>query len=254
MIHALYLLSANKMKKSAILLGALSLLMAVSCTEDKEKPKVRYEEPKPVRKTEAGTPDSTEFKVADLPILMEGTKYLIHPIGDIRIYENKKDYGSSRTNDAISYAISNYSQFEITGYFENLKFQHVDSTAIHPLTDKQVQIQTATLLNSGTGRSKKQILVYTLVDSDTNRDGRVDQNDIRSLYISEANGKNFTKVSQDMQELIDWNVIDAQNKLYFRTIEDINKNGAFDKNDAVHYHFADLASPEWVVTEYSPIE
>lgn len=228
--------------------------MAVSCREEQEKPKVRYEQERPVRKADGGAPDSTEIKVADLPVLMEGTKYLIHPIGDIRIYENKKVYGSSSANDAISYAISNYSQFEITGYFENLKFQHIDSTNVYPLTDKEVQIQTATLLNPVAGRARKQLLVYTLVDADTNRDGRVDQNDIRSLYISDISGKNFIKISKDMQELIDWNVIAAQNKLYFRTIEDINKNGAFDKNDGVHYHFADLASADLAVTEYNPVE
>lgn len=227
--------------------------MAVSCREEQEKPKVRYEEEKPVRIAEQSQNDSTDFMIADLPILMEGTKYLIHPIGDIRIYDNKKAYGSSRTND-FSYAISNYSQFEITGYFENLKFQHVDSTNIYPLTDMVVQIQTATLINQSGSKGRKQVLVYTLVDSDTNRDGRVDQNDIRSLYLSDADGKNFVKISKDMQELVDWNVIGAQNKLYFRTIEDINKNGAFDKNDAVHYQFADLASAEWTVTEYNPVE
>jgi hypothetical protein len=242
------------MKRAAILLGALSLLLAVSCKEEKEKPKVIYEEERPsAKRTESGQGDSTEIKVADLPILMEGTKYLIHPVGDVRIYDNKKAYGSSRTND-FSYAISNYTQFEITGYFENLRFQHVDSTSMHSLTDKQVQIQTATLLNTGAGKAKKQFFVYTLVDADTNRDGRVDANDIRSLYMSDAGGNNFRKISNDMHELIDWNVIDAQNRLYFRTIEDINKNGAFDRNDSVHYHYADLASPEWVVSEYKPVE
>jgi hypothetical protein len=187
------------MKRITILLGALSLLLAVSCTEEKAKPKVIYEEEKPSKKAESGPGDSTEIKVADLPVLMEGTKYLIHPIGDVRVYDNKRTYGSSRTND-FSYAISNYTQFEITGYFENLRFQHIDSTSMHSLTDKQVQIQTATLLNTGAGKAKKQFFAYTLVDADTNRDGRVDANDIRSLYLSDASGKNFVKISKDMQE------------------------------------------------------
>ena len=222
----------------------------ISCKEETETPKVIYEEGK--TKVEAETRDTLSIKVADLPILMEGTKYLIHPLGDVRVYDsNSKVYGSSKTNQ-VSYAISNYNRFEITGYFDNLNFQHVDSTTVKPLTEKKIQIQTATFLDGIATKTKKQIMVYTLVDSDTNKDGKINQNDIRSLYLSTISGDNFTKLSEEFQELIDWNIIEAQNRLYFRCIEDINKNGAFDKNDKVHYHFVNLLSEDWKVEAYTP--
>jgi hypothetical protein len=183
---------------------------------------------------------------------MEGTKYLIHPVGDVRVYEtNGKVYGSSKTNQ-VSYAISNYNRFEITGFFDNLNFQHIDSASVKSLSDKKIQIQTATYLNTIAAKTKKQIMVYSLVDSDTNKDGKVNQNDIKSLYISSISGANFTKLSEEFQELIDWNIIEAQNRLYFRCIEDINKNGAFDKNDKVHYHYVNLLADDWKVEVYSP--
>ncbi|NDI98137.1 hypothetical protein GWA97_03520 [Flavobacterium sp. LaA7.5] len=238
------------MKKNALLVLTFFALLALGCgEEEKPKPKVIYEDTEEAKK-ETPKVDSTQIKIADLPVHMDGTKYLIYPIGDIRIYDDRsKIYGTSRTNN-ISYAISNYNRFEITGYFENLKFQHIDSTALYSLTDKKIQIQTATYLNALT---KKHVLVYTLVDSDTNHDGRIDINDIKSLYISEISGRNFRKLSHDMQELIDWNVVEVQNRLYFRTIEDINKNGAFDKNDKVHYYYVSLLSPDWKVTDYEPV-
>jgi hypothetical protein len=31
--------------------------------------------------------DSTQVAISDLPIQMEGTDYLIHPVGDLRVYE-----------------------------------------------------------------------------------------------------------------------------------------------------------------------
>lgn len=240
------------MKKAVVIFVALAGLLT-SCKQEKEKPKVIYE-----GKKNAGTTavknDSTQIKVADLPVLMEGTKYLIHPVGDIRIYDDvSRSYGTARTNNNVSYAISNYNRFEITGYLENLKFQHTDSLALRPLTDKKVQIQTATYLNTIADKYKKQLLAYTLVDTDTNKDGRVDANDIRSLYISDISGTGFTKLSGDMQELIDWNIIDAQGRLYFRTIEDINKNGAFDKNDAVHYFYVNLAAADFTPVAYEPV-
>lgn len=231
-----------------VLLGLLA-----SCRQEIEKPKVIYEEAKEASGANVKK-DSSQIKIADLPIHMEGTKYLIHAIGDVRVYEgNSSSYGSSKTN-SMSYAISNYNRFELTGYFENLKFQHIDSTALRPLTDKNVQIQTATFLNTISDKTKKQILVYSLVDSDTNRDGKLDANDIKSLYISHFDGTNFFKLSDDLQELLDWNVVEVQNRLYFRSIEDINKNGAFDKNDKVHYHFVNLLSKDWSREEYEPIK
>ncbi|NBL64894.1 hypothetical protein GV828_06735 [Flavobacterium sp. NST-5] len=234
-----------------ICLAILLVTFFVSCEEKQEKPKVIYDAEKTDRKP--AKPDSSQIKIADLPIHMEGTKYLIHAIGDVRIYEGgSRGYGSSNTN-SVSYAISNYNRFELTGYFENLKFQHIDSTNLKPLTDKNVQIQTVTFLNTLT-TLKKQILVYSLVDSDTNRDAKLDANDIKSLYLSEINGENFQKISADLQELIDWNVVEAKNRLYFRAIEDINKNGAFDKNDKVHYFFVDLSASDWEAQEYNPIE
>jgi len=239
------------MKKFPLYIIAITAFLA-SCTEkEKATPKVIYEDAKAKPTAKA---DSSQIKIADLPIHMEGTKYLIHAIGDVRIYDgNTRTYGSSKTN-SVSYAISNYNRFELTGYFENLKFQHIDSTALKPLTDKKIQMQTVTFLNTISDKTKKQILVYSLVDMDTNKDAKLDANDIKCLYISDISGKNFRKLSAEFQELIDWNIVEAQNRLYYRTIEDINKNGAFDKNDLVHYYYVDLLSPDWKTEKYDPIE
>jgi hypothetical protein len=53
-----------------------------------------------------------------------------------------------------------------------------------------------------------------MFDADTNRDGKLDSSDIKSLYLSEISGKRFTKVSMDLQELIDWNLIDLKAALF----------------------------------------
>ena len=239
------------MKIFARYIGLVAFVVLVACKQEKETPKVIYEEPKTNNNSRAI--DTTSIKIADLPIHMEGTKYLIHPVGDVRVYDDfSKVYGSSKTN-TVSYAISNYNRFEITGYFENLKFQHLDSTNVKALTDEKIQIQTVTYLDRIAANTKKQILVYSVVDKDTNKDNKIDQKDIKSLYISNIDGSNFTKLTEDYLEFIDWNIIETQNRLYFRCIEDINKNGAFDKNDKVHYHYVNLLDPEWKVEAYMPI-
>ena len=236
---------------SKYILG-LALLSLVSCKKEETTPKVKYEDSKSKVDTTAKV-DSSSIIIADLPILMEGTRYLIHPIGDVRVFDDYKSvYGSSKTNQ-VSYAISNYNRFELTGYFSNLKFQNIDSTEVRTLTTDRIQIQSVTFLNTIAEKTKKQILVYNFVDNDTNKDGIVNQNDIKSLALSNIDGSNFTKLSEDFSEIMDWNIIEAQNRLYFRCIEDINKNGAFDKNDKVHYHYVNLLDKVWKVEEYMPI-
>lgn len=240
------------MKKIHIALLGISLLLLASCKEEVDKPRVIYDAS---NKTEViAKTDSTQIEIADLPIQVEGTNYLIHPVGDLSIFEKgtKTKYGSSSVND-LSFTISNVAKYEITGYLQNLKFQKIDSDSIKPLTDKPVLIQTATYLKSISDKIDKQILVYTMVDMDTNKDGKLDTSDIKALYLSQISGEKFTKVSSDFEELIDWNLIESNNRLYFRTVEDTNKNGQFDKKDVVHYNYIDLSNKNWTVVNYKPV-
>ena len=242
------------MKNIKIALLLILVLIVASCKDEveKQKPKVIYDSAnknKPFTKV-----DSTQIAIADLPIQMEGTDYLIHPVGDLRVYERgtKARYGSSSVID-LSFTISNFGDNEITGFLQNLKFQKVNSDSIKALTDKPVLIQTASYLSGIADKTKNKIMVYTLFDMDSNRDGKLDSSDIKSLYLSEISGANFTKISVNFQELIDWSLIESQKRLYFRTVEDTNKNGRFDKNDVVHYNYIDLTRKDWEVKSYEPI-
>ena len=235
------------MKNTSKYIALFLLGLSISCKEETEKPKVIYsnstkqkEQPKQV---------GTQVEIADLPIQMEGTNFLIHPVAGLNIYD-----GNSKSNvNGVSFKISNYSEYEITGYLRNLKFQEIGSDSIKSLTDKPILIQTATYLKSVADKAKQQVLVYSLADLDTNKDEKLDVNDIKSLYISEISGSRFTKISADFQELIDWNLIESKNRLYFRTVEDTNKNGQFDKDDVIHYHYLDLSNKDWKVFDYNPI-
>ena len=231
------------------------VILLVSCKQEKETPKVTYGTK--AKEKVADKVDASQIKVADLPINFTGTNILIHPIGDLNIYgrDNAVAYeSSSRAESQQSFTVSTNNEFEITGYLQNIKFQEIGKDTIISLTDKQILIETATYLKTIADKFKKHFIIYTLSDADTNKDGKVDSNDIKSLYMSTINGSNFTKLSQEFQELIDWNVLDAQNRIYFRTIEDINKNGAFDKDDKVHYQYLDLLSKEVKVVEYKPVD
>ena len=225
-----------------LLLFTLAAL-AVGCREQEpEKPKVIYRDAKPA----ATVADTTSIAIADLPLHLTGTDYIIHPIGDLRL-DSRSRYSSSAAGNGISYNISNYSEFEVSGFLNNIKFQKIGSDSLSSLTNKAVLIQTARLITDKTSK----YLVYTLADMDTNKDHKLDVSDVQSLYISKASGEGFTKISKDFEELVDWRHIDGNSRIYFRTIEDTNKNGEFDKDDVIHYYYANPATLE--VTDYNPV-
>ena len=237
------------MKNHLSYITLILLVLFISCKkEEAEKPKVTYET------TSKGKPevvaDTNQISVADLPINMEGTNILIHPIG---VMSGKGKGIKSSPEEEESFTVSNYGEYQITGYLKNLKFQEIGKDTIYALTDKQILIETATYLKMFADKTKQQVLVYSLADMDTNKDGKLDSSDIKSLYISTIAGQKFTKLSVDFQELVDWKVIDSKNLLYFRTIEDTNKNGEFDAEDSLQYHFVNLLDKDWKVSSYKPI-
>ncbi|HWR95089.1 MAG TPA: hypothetical protein VN192_07810 [Flavobacterium sp.] len=240
------------MKNSYKIQLLLLFFVFAACKNEVEKPKVIYN--KTATKTTPSKADSTQVLIADLPIQIPGTSYLIYPVAALNIAENlgKTAYESSKSYE-VNFRISNYSDNEITGYLKNLKFQEISTDSIKSLTNKPVLIQTVTYLKTVFEKTKQHVLVYNLIDSDTNIDGKLDDNDVKSLYLSAISGSRFTKMSLDFQELIDWELIESNNHLYFRTVEDTNKNGKFDKNDLIHYHYIDLSNSDWKVFNFSPI-
>lgn len=236
------ILKPEPMKNYLYILLASSL-MIFSCQEEKAKPKVKYTE----KEAKSPQKDTTKLEVADLPIQFEGSNVLVYTIGNLTLGEiNKRGNYEATTYEGVAgFNVSNSMENEITGYLQNIKFQAVGSDSLHVLTEKVMLIERVSFLKNN------KMLVYVLADADTNQDGSIDSNDIKSLYVSTELGKNFTKISSELQELVDWKHIDAANKIYFRTIEDANKNGEFDKKDKIHYHFLNLKDSK--VSEYFPL-
>lgn len=233
------------MKNYTYLLFAFCFIFFSCKKEEKKSPKVKYTE----RTTKSPQKDTTKLEVADLPIQFDGSNVLVYTIGNLTLGDiNKRgeyESASSSYDGVAGFNVSNSMENEITGYLQNLKFQAIGADSLHVLTDKVLLIERVSFIKSN------KMLVYVLADADTNQDGSIDSNDIKSLYISSELGKNFTKISSDLQELVDWKFIDSANKIYFRTIEDANKNGEFDKKDKIHYHYLNVKDSK--VSEYFPL-
>jgi len=237
--------------KNILILG-IAILLFTSCGTD-NKPKIVHAENNGTEIPELKK-DTTFIEVSDLPIQIDSTNYLIHPIGDFRIEDKRgKIIYKSSGYGSKNFSVSNYGGYRISGNLSNVKFQHIDSEKLSALTENVIKIKSLTFLRKVFDNTKKQLLVYEVTDKDTNQDRKLDFNDINTLYISKINGTDFRKLTDTNQELIDWKIIESKNRLYFRTIEDTNKDGEFDKKDIIHYKYVDLNSDNLKITEYKPI-
>lgn len=198
--------------------------------------------------------DSTKIKMADLPVHIDSTSYLLHPIGDFEVKDERgKIIFKSSGYGGNNFSISNSGSYNISGDLSNIMFQHILSEKLKPLTNKTIKIQSASFLWKIYNRTKQEVLVYEINDNDTNQDKKLDRNDIRALYISLIDGTEFKKLTETNHELIDWKTIPETNRLYFKTIEDTNRDGDFDEKDTVRYKYVDLGSNKFEVVEYLPI-
>ena len=136
------LIITQKMKTFLIL---LSIIILSSCT-DSIKSKGNYPENNTAEIAELKN-DSTAPQIADIPIHIDSTDYLLHPIGE---YKMQRSYGKM-TLGASSYgsgtfSIANYNNFEITGNMFNIKFQELNSEKLSPLTSKNIRIKSVSFL------------------------------------------------------------------------------------------------------------
>lgn len=190
-----------------------------------------------------------DLSIVNLPVHIDSTSYLIHPVGKIDRRE-RGYYGSGSSSNSTSTLAGD----QIYGSFTNLRFQEINSEEFTELTDENFRILSVRFLREIFENTGKQFLLYKLIDTDTNADEDLDNKDGKALYISGINGSGFRKVSPDSQVLQDYKVLQALNRLYFRSLEDENDSGMLDANETLHYFYLDLTSEELQVTEYFPLD
>ncbi|MBL4642163.1 MAG: hypothetical protein JKY44_01090 [Flavobacteriaceae bacterium] len=230
------------MKKPLLL---LSIILFLSCTESKNEKKIVYEETtEPTENAGIGSTlkSNPESKlIAGLPFKLDSAKTKIFPIGEIRLPNKKRgitkvsSYSGSNFN---FFAIGSYSNREYYGYLDNLIFENIETGERHLLTNEKIKIKTFGQLHKEQRIPLKK-LIFEIITKDSNRDNKLNDSDLTNLYISGINGENLTLISKLNEDLIDWTLLN-ENLLYFRTIEDSNKNGEIEESDTLHMYKTDL--------------
>lgn len=227
----------------------LFLLCLIGCSDS--EPTVVYQQADGID-TAAEMPvekDSTLIEAADLPVHFEKTNYLLHPVGVVQSSSRgRKTYFGSSISKLGSIKVAVYTGGRIQGRLHNIYFQHIDSSTVEPLTERYLVIRLVERIQQPD--SVHPVLLYTVIDKDTNNDQELSYSDVKSLYISEVSGNMFTKLTPDLQELLDWKYINVLNRIYYRAIEDENANGKFEITDRVRYFYIDLNEPDFEAKEY----
>lgn len=201
--------------------------------------------------------DIKTVTIADLPIHIDSTDVMIHPIGSYVLSRNKSEYSEYGSYRSDSYpemnGISNNHGDRITGDISNLKFQNINSNKLISLTNRTLSIRSILFLRNIYKTTGNDYLLYDVIDKDTNADGEYNFKDIKTLYISNLDGSSFRKLSPNLQDMVNWKIILEANTLFFKSIEDSDNNGKFNKKDKMHYFYLDLSNKTSEVIEYYPI-
>ncbi|WP_417799402.1 hypothetical protein [Tenacibaculum sp.] len=193
--------------------------------------------------------DTTLIRVADLPFHIDSTLYLIHPIGYVKSNMDKSYFLKSSSSEGV-YHLTNSYENQLNGMMTNLKFQKIDSDVLTSLTRENIKISSVEFLRTIFDKTKQQILLYKVIDADTNDDKKLGLEDDTSLYISKINGSGFKKISRPNQKLLNTQLVEVNNRLYFKTLHNVKS----EKNEEkIHYFYIDLTDERFKAIEYYPV-
>lgn len=250
----------------SVLLITFVFLFICSCKDVQERPKVDYNNNEGQTLTmEDVVSDTTKAIVATLPLSFDSTNVLIQPSGLVNI----KDIKDFAVLERLSYPIESKSSLrgkssepdfytseiygdKLSGQMSNVYFDDLSTNTQRLLTNDYISISRIVYLREIAKKTDKHYLVYFVYDKDTNRDGKLSSEDILSLYISSLDGIGFAKITKDNHELLNYRLVAQANRYYFTTLEDVNKDGYFNKGDKYNYYYIDFSVVPYKVVEYKP--
>lgn len=241
--------------KSIILCLFYSSLLFISCGKD-PNPTVVYPNDSTTTITRQRLELDTSLVIASgLPIHFDSTDYLLFPTGPVKFYGrgSKLDILSSSSTGGSSYSVGYLSHTTFQGDIDNIMIQKLGSNDFAPISEDILKIRSFRFLSSIQKSTKKQLLLLLVTDRDTNNDAVLNNQDLESLYLYDLEKTQLLKLSPNLHKLIDWKTLKINNRIYFRTIEDLDKNGKFDEKDKIHYYYVDLQGSELSTNEYFPI-
>lgn len=207
--------------------------------------------------------DTTKIQVANLPVSFDSTNVLLHISGFVDTDEiNKSD--KNKITSSVGKGINKYEQSYfyanelpnndcIRGWFSNIYFDNLSDNKQQLLTNDALFISDAYYFRKLGKNKGLHYILYSVYDKDSNKDGIVDKKDLSSKYLSKLDGSNFKKITPEGHDFVNGIFEDKSNRYYFITLEDINKDGFFNKNDKYNYYYIDFTDETYSIKTYNPL-
>jgi hypothetical protein len=233
-----------------LIIGTIFIFI-MSC---QQRSKINYENKIDTIAVEEIQKDTTKILVAQLPVKFDSTESLIFAVSAISISgrngisKSTYDYYGSTDSDA-----SYFRNDHLTGDFVNVIFRDNNGND-RKLTHHKMKISDIVFLRPIFESTRKGFILYIVNDRDTNGDNVYNYQDLEALYISKADGSEFKKLSKELNEFYDYTIIKGEAKLYFRTLEDRNKDGVLNNKDKFHHFQLEFTSDNYTISEYNPIK
>ena len=209
-----------------VITGMICILIA-SC---QQRSKINYESNIDTTAVEEGQRDTTKVLVSQLPVKFDSTESLIFAVSAIGITGRNDMSKSAYDYYSTSTSASYFRNDHLTGDFVNVIFRDGKGNE-RKLTHYKMKISDIVFLRPIFQSTGQGYILYTVNDRDTNGDHVYDYRDLEALYISKADGSEFKKLSKELNEFYDYTIIKDESKLYFRTLEDTDKDGALNNKD-----------------------
>ncbi|MBC7401403.1 MAG: hypothetical protein H7289_15800 [Mucilaginibacter sp.] len=188
---------------------------------------------KEIKQTDSSTPGKEQTVATKTPVInfrdpiyIDSTDYVMYPLS------TKKDNSDGSYNKILSGT-------GIPTYW-NIAFYNMVSKTYHLLDDKRkmlitsyaqegsFQYSSAGIINTN---KSDDIIFYSVVVTDYNKDGKLDPDDPSYLFISDKKGNNFKQISPEGLKVTGWKTIKRTGKVLIQAVGDTNNDKKFDNDD-----------------------
>ncbi|BAB73754.1 hypothetical protein ACN23B_10280 [Anabaena sp. FACHB-709] len=166
-------------------------------------------------------------------VIKEPTDYLMIPVNSTgRDIEKEASFDYSRSSKGYNVLLHNFI------------FYRKEDGASHLLLNKKSIIQAFDLVEiKTTGQPSTRVWLYQIIDQDTNKDNKFNQEDAVIGYMSDLSGKNLQQVTPNNSKIINWAVVPGRKEIFIKIIKDSNKDNKFSAADQINFVKVNLAQP-----------
>lgn len=231
------------------LICSLSVLVLASCGEKKAAPR----QPAPEKSDALIIGDPIDCGLDSLLIFPLGSSYSPEIIGSNEevgqtIAVGTVSYSTQAVSFAENDAINQYDRNAAEEFvnknaesydIRNLLFYDMNSQKTYPLVLDSLHILSFALHRE----FDRDMIFYRVVKKDLNKDEKYDNLDPVMLYVSDLNGQNFTQITPEDEQFIDYTFYAATNTILIKTVIDSDKNLKFLTNDETSFSSMKIMEP-----------